>query len=277
MANDTPLIHNNDLLPKYGNSSEVGNRYFGGTYLKDHPYIKGYFQVFFELPPAIFGGADVAPATLGNILTSTCEAFTPHGDRTLNKVDITGQGGVSSSFVSGQTITRDISLTFKETWDAPVWRILRQWTASIINPYTGVSDVLTDFVGNEYKGRAMVIETKPINTSVPGKSPQDLRSSIIRIYYYDGVFPTTDISSVFDSSIQDNSNVTLNIPFSFDGYPLDHTNEQTLDRAVQYIKDKDLYKSSMSYYSALYRSEHNSGGTASSTDLTNFSNSIPNS
>lgn len=259
MAND--IFAQDELDVSYGRTSDAGSRYFGGSHLKDHPFIKGYFQVFFALPSAIF--QDANPNNYTGILTSTCKSFTPPGDRTINTVDIMGQGGVGASYASGQTIARDFSLTFDETWGAPVWRILRRWTSAIFNPYTGVSDVMTQFVGAEYKGRCMVVETKPVRLD-SSADDKKIASNIIRVTYFDGVMPTSDINSVFDQNVTDNTQVTLNVPFKFDGYPLDHTNKKTFDLAVKMIKNAKLYESAMDYYKNIYMQQEESGSLTSS-------------
>ena len=232
------------------NNADVGSRYFGGSNLKDHPYIKGYYQVFFELPSVIFESDDIQNNN-AVILTAATDSYTPHGDRQLQKVDIIGQGNVGSSHISGQQITRDFSITFNEKHKSPVWTIFKRWT-SVINPYTGVSDILEDFVGEEYKGRCMVVQTKPIRLDAE-VSEEKIQNSIIRISYYDGVFPITDFNSAFDASNQTNDNVSLQAQFSFDGYPLDHTNQKTFNLAVSNIKNAKLYDSVINYYDSLYK------------------------
>jgi hypothetical protein len=69
---------------------------------------------------------------------------------------------------------------------------------------------------------------------------------------------------VFDASIQDNSNITINMPFRFDGYPLGAENADTLDLAVKYIKNAQLYDSVMKYYKELYTSGKSPSSTAKS-------------
>jgi hypothetical protein len=124
---------------------------------------------------------------------------------------------------------------------------------------------LEKFVGSEYKGRVIVVETKPTRMDST-MTPEAIKKNILRVYYYDGVFPTTDLSSVFDAQVQDNSEVQLNVQFKFDGYPLDHTNSKTLQLAANSIKNANLYQSAMSYYDNLYgrSKEEKTGAVASS-------------
>jgi len=234
------------------NNADVGTRYYGGSNRKEHPYVKGYFQAFFELPPLVAADGSTSPNDANAIiLTASCKGFTPHGDRTLNKVDIIGQGNVGASFVTGQTITRTFNLTFEEKYRSPIWRIFRKWTSLIIDPYTGVSN-LEVFEANQYKGRCLVVETMPVRLDA-GASDEMFRRNIIKVFYYDGVFPETDISSIFDGNTSaPDANVEINMQFSFDGQPLDETNENTLEKAISFMRNANLYKEIIDYYSNLY-------------------------
>jgi len=235
------------------NNADVGTRYYGGSNKKDHTFVKGYFQAFFELPAAVAaaGNSNIGDAN-AMILTASATGFTPHGDRTLNKVDIIGQGNVGASFVTGQTIVRTFNLTFQEKYKSPIWKVFRKWTTLMIDPYTGVSN-LDVFEADQYKGRCMIIETMPVRLDSTA-SDEKIKNNITKIFYYDGVWPETDISSIFDSNVNaPDGNIELNMQFSFDGQPLDETNKATLEKAVQYIKNAQLYKSITDYYANLYK------------------------
>ena len=234
------------------NNADVGTRYYGGSNKKEHSFVKGYFQAFFELPPAISasGSRDVMDNN-AIILTASATGFTPHGDRTLNKTDIIGQGNVGSSYVSGHTVARTFSLNFNEKYRSPVWKVFRKWSSAIIDPYTGLSN-LTTFEGSSYKGRCLVVETMPVRLD-PTADDSVYKRNIIRVFYYDGVFPETDPSSIFDSNVQSpDANLEINMSFSFDGQPLDDTNEETLNKAITFMKNAKLYQEIISYYNSLY-------------------------
>jgi len=237
------------------NNADVGTRYYGGSNKNDHPFVKGYFQAFFELPKLV--SASGSNATTDNnamILTASASSFTPHGDRTLNKTDIIGQGNVGASFVHSQTLTRSFSLNFQEKYRSPVWKLFRKWTSLIIDPYTGVSQLNT-FEADQYKGRCLVVETMPVRLD-KGANVKTVEKNIIRAFYYDGVFPETDPSSIFDSNIQSpDANLEINMSFSFDGTPLDDTNGSTMAKAVSYIKNANLYSDIMNYYGSLYQND----------------------
>jgi len=216
-------------------TSSYTNRYTGGSDLVDkaNPFIKGYFYVLFELPEIFDADSDTTgsdKATLQKLLLSSAESFTPPGDRQLKTEDIQGMGGLDSSFVTGQTIDRNYSIQYKDFWGAPIFRIHRKWT-NIINPYAGgmVKSGSNSFQSKSYKGKCWVIQTKP----VVGQSDTVYeKSDIIKVDYFDGVFPRNDLKSIYDSNITDNSIVRPNMQYSFDGFPLDETNEQVLTAAV---------------------------------------------
>lgn len=251
MAIKTPEYLNvNETL---SNNADTGSRYFGGADLNDHPFIRGYFQVFFELPSAIFGQEQ--DSTANQILTASVQSFTPPGDTTLNVADVMGQGGVGSSFVTGQTIARDFSLTMQEKYRSPIWTIFKTWTSAIIDPYIGVSTVLASqpggFIAKNYKGRCMVIETQPVKFQ--DMNDDDIKKNIVRVYYFDGVFPTSDNLSQFNADVTANDVVTLTIPFRFDGHPLTDKHDKTLEKAIQYMKNKNLYERVTNYYGNVYQ------------------------
>ncbi len=218
-------------------TSSYTNRYTGGSELAEsaNPFIKGYFYVLFELPDLFDEDASTttsSKANLQKLLLSSAESFTPPGDRQLKTEDIQGMGGLDSSFITGQTIDRNFSIQYKEFWGAPIFRVHRKWT-NVINPYAGglvkvaASDI--NFEASAYKGKLWVIQTKP---TVGQADAQFVESDIIKVDYFDGVFPRTDLKSIYDSNITDNSIVRPNVQYSFDGFPLDETNAQVLTAAV---------------------------------------------
>ena len=244
----------NILDYKATNAADIGSRYYGYASGKNgNPYIKGYFQAFFELPKIVSAsGTTDSSDNNAMVLTASMTGFTPHGDRTLNKTDIIGQGNVGASFINGQTITRTFSGTFQEKAGSPVWKIFKKWTTAIIDPYTGLS-LLDTMDARLYKGRCLVVETLPVRLDAEAND-EKIKKNILRVFYYDGVFPETDINSIFDSNVTaPDANVEINMSFSFDGYPLDDTNEKTLEKAVTYIKNAKLYDSLMKYYTNLYQ------------------------
>jgi len=241
-----------------------GNRYHGGSAQGEgsHPYIKGYFYVFFGLPSnLIFDGTNtMSSSDAANIMMTSAEGFTPPGDRTIMTGDIQGQGGVDASFITGQQITREFSIQYKDYWGAPIFRIHRNWTG-YINPYLGGSTVASEFSSKEYKGACMVVQTKPVaklkeqNTaSGPYK-----KSDIIKVDFFDGVMPITDLKSAYDANITDNTFVKPSVQYKFDGFPLDETDENTMTKALTLLNSSSIFESTISAYSKLNISEGVSG------------------
>jgi len=213
------------------------NRYLGG-YNRDvdsHPYVKGYFYVFFGFPETLFRSSSIEKRNALIYTLSAAEGYTPPGDRQLKTEDVMGMGGVDASFITGQTIDRNFSLQFRDYWGAPIFRIHRQWT-QYLNPYFGgVTEAPGGaevgnpyFMAKEYKGTCMVIQTKPI-TKADGKGYAE--QDIIKVDFFDGVFPITDLKSAYDSNITDNSIAKPTVQYRFDGFPLDETNDDVLDKA----------------------------------------------
>jgi len=227
------------------------NRYLGGfgRDVGSHPYVKGYFYVFFGFPSTLFiNGLPKLNGDTGMIGTSflnasdalsytlsAAEGFTPPGDRQLKTEDIMGQGGVDSSFITGQTIDRNFSIQYRDYWGAPLFRIHRQWT-QYLNPYYGGSVIGQQFSADEYKGTCMIIQTKPVTRTTQQEwAPSD----IIKVDFFDGVFPITDLKSAYDSNITDNSIAKPTVQYRFDGFPLDETNPAVFAKALNILNTVD--------------------------------------
>lgn len=218
------------------------NRYLGGANRAEdsHPFVKGYFYVFFGFPSNLFStGGNAA----GNITTnqaliytlSAAEGFTPPGDRQLKTEDIMGMGGVDSSFITGQTIDRNFSIQYRDYWGAPIFRVHRQWT-QYLNPYFGGVTGLgasSAFAPKDYKGTCMIIQTKPVTKL---DSSEWTLEDIIKVDYFDGVFPTTDLKSAYDSNITDNSVARPTVQYRYDGFPLDETNPDVVLKALSVLQ-----------------------------------------
>lgn len=226
--------------------------YLGGSAKTegDHPYIKGYFYVFFGVPSKIFDSAGTSGITrkqAKDFLLVSAESYTPPGDRQINIQDIQGQGGVDSSFITGQTISREFSVQYKDYWGAPIFRIHRQWT-NFINPYLGASTMADTFSANEYKGACMVIQTKPVVRGA-GDAPIAWKAGdIIKVDYFDGVQPMTDLKSVYDSNITDNSFVKPTVQYKFDGFPLDETNDTVIEKALGILNNAAVFTKTADLY-----------------------------
>jgi hypothetical protein len=216
------------------------NRYLGGFERGEssHPFVKGYFYVFMGFPTALFkanatDGFSIDPADALTYTLSAAEGWTPPGDRQLKTEDLMGMGGVDASFITGQTIDRNFSIQYRDYWGAPLFRIHRQWTQYLNPYYGGVTEEIANagalFMAQEYKGTCMVIQTKPITKT---KGSQWQASDIIKIDYFDGVFPITDLKSAYDSNITDNSIAKPTVQYRFDGFPLDETNKAVMGKAT---------------------------------------------
>ena len=247
-------IYNDIITIGSGQTELEANRYLGGYKrgMNDHPFVKGYFYVFFGVPQYIFKGeSGINPEQARQFLLVSAEAYTPPSDRQINLQDIQGQGGVDASFITGQTISREFSIQYRDYWGAPIFRIHRTWT-NYINPYLGGSTLATDFSANEYKGVCMVIQTKPIVKNVSKDDTSGWKNEdIIKVDYFDGVQPMTDLKSAYDANITDNSFVKPTVQYKFDGFPLDETNTDVLDKAVKILNAKVVFDKTNELYNNL--------------------------
>ncbi len=222
-----------------GHAPDV-NRYLGGFNrgVDSHPYVKGYFYVFFGFPFHLFNKDSIEKNDALVYSLSAAEGYTPPGDRQIKSEDVMGMGGVDASFITGQTIDRNFSIQYRDYWGAPIFRIHRQWT-QYLNPYYGGvteegggANLSPLFMSQEYKGTCMVVQTKPITKSSGAMWD---KSDIIKVDFFDGVFPVTDLKSAYDANITDNSIAKPTVQYRYDGFPLDETNEFVMDKALEVL------------------------------------------
>jgi len=211
-----------------------------------HPYVKGYFYVFFKFPKIVTERTKADNNKLSNIMLALCESYTPSGDRQIKYEDVIGMGDISSSFVTGQTIDRNFSLMYREIWGSPILAVHRAWT-SIIDPLYGGyvkykdENLKTEFIPSDYKGKVLVIQTKPIALySDEFTEETDLTDHIIKVDLYTGVFPLTDLSSMYDSNITDNSIVRPTVQYRFDGTKYDETLDPNLKKTASDILKNNI-------------------------------------
>lgn len=211
-------------------------RYAGGHNRKNHIYVSGYWQFMIWVPPVIFGDDKQEAETW---MHATAEGFTPHS-RSINKVDIPGQGGTGASFIAGQAISRTFSVSFREYQRLPILSILAKWSA--IDPYIGVSPIPgNQWYAGAYKGAAMAVLTKPTGGNRGSSMTVD---DIEEVFYYSGVMPETPGIDSLATDISASDTVTHQVSFSFDGYPL---TRREID--LQMVIDTLL---SSSYYQTTY-------------------------
>ena len=223
-------------------------RYFGGHSRTNHPYVNGYWQ-FFIAPPSKLFSAVASDAQ--KWFHSTAEGFTPPS-RNLNKADLPGQGGVGSSFVTGQSLMRNFTVTHREYRDLPMMKLLELWT-SIIIPYTGVSEFGgNDWQAKSYKGHAFAILTKP----VADPTSMITAESVEEVYYFDGVWPENNPTDSLSQDISANDIVQYSVNYSFDGWPLTKSDAGVVDAAVAalnaytYQATYDIYTSDLTSMSS---------------------------
>jgi hypothetical protein len=197
------------------------NRYVGGSNRKIHPYVSGYWYCLVIPPTTLFGEGKAKSAS--EWLHITAESFTPPS-RTLSKADVPGLGGVNSSFITGQQLTRSFSITFREYQDTPISSTFSLWT-SIIDSHYGTSPLSgAEYIPSSYKGKVGIFLCKPTLGKTSESNNDDSSGSelttdnIDQFYFFDGVFPESSGSDAFASDIKTNDIAALNITFSFDGW-----------------------------------------------------------
>ena len=231
-------------LTSIANSGLSANRQFSSA-SSVHPYVKGYFYIYFKFPDIVTQRINTKDGkgdndTISNIMLALCESYTPNGDRQIKYEDVVGLGDIGSSFITGQTIDRNFSLMYRDLWGSPILKIHRAWT-SIIDPiYGGLlkdkndsnNTEEIDFLPKNYKGKVIIIQTKPIAIYADNAKSVS-KSDIVKVDLYTGVFPTTDLSSMYDANITDNSIVRPTVTYRFDGNKYDESYDPSLIGTAQ--------------------------------------------
>lgn len=225
-------------------------RYFGGHNRKNHPFINGYWQLVLLPPKPIFeenAGSAALRETAMEWWHATCEGFTPPS-RMFNKADIPGQGGAASSYITGQTLTRTFSITFREFREMPNFHLFELWSA-IIDPHVGVSEFSGDkWISNAYKGAAYVLMTKPTGAYVDKPlQPEDIEN----VFYFHGVWPENTPHDTLAHDIAANDVIQYTLNFSFDGFPLTRADPDVVSTALSYLNSLKYMDTYDSYHNDL--------------------------
>ena len=233
------------------------NRYMGGHRRLNHPYVSGYWYCVIDPPHRLFDNEDDSVDMFSNKhmegiygnqmghtgmpfettrwLHSTAESFTPPS-RNQTFIEVPGLGGVNSSFLAGQELTRKFTIAFREFQHLPIMNAINTWT-SMIDPHYGASPLHGDeYISASYKGSAWIFLCKP---SVSGANynennfhpdgtimnPNTARHNRINkddvevFYFFEGVFPEAAPFDSLSTDIASNEGAQISVSFSFDGFP----------------------------------------------------------
>lgn len=194
------------------------SRFSGGSTRINQPFISGYWYAMIRPPSRIFENLAQDSTTW---FFTTAESFSPHS-RTLLKADVPGMGGINSSFVSGQDISRTFTVAFREYQNLPILSAIELWT-SVMDQHLGTSPLAgTEFVPASYKGSAAIFLCRPTISGDKGCGQISI-DDVEQMYFYDGVFPESVPHDAFSSDITGNDTVQLSVTFSFDGSPVTKT------------------------------------------------------
>ena len=201
-------------------NENILTRKFGGTTFGiAEPYVTGYHFIWFEvLPPDLitYLGSEVdsgidGEAMIKKILAGTCLSVTPPGG-TLNKVELTGLGGVKWAVPGNIDYGNTVSVKFLEMSKTPILNIMHCWVKMIRDYRTGVAhpgvlesgDDGAGYQKNKY-GATMYYWT----TAPDGKTIE---------YYacYDGMFPAKDPSDLYTSDVETVGKLDIEVEFNVD-------------------------------------------------------------
>jgi len=211
-----------------------------------HPKINGYFYIFIRIPKYL-ASKGINEEKVSNWLAGTATSFTPHS-RSLNVTDLNALNGLQHSYVTGQSITRDISATYYDYMGSPVYKFHKVWMDSIFHPALGLS-MLPEYTLEQYAATMLVIVTKPIGGTNEYKITAD---QIEHVWLYPAVLPTSsDQTDALNQDISAPAEVQLNFSYRFNGYPVDDILVPEIkERAATVLENLRNNQSQSKYFSA---------------------------
>ena len=230
--------HHKIVDKQYKQPNDPYTRYNGGGQNgrvivdRPHPYVSGYWILLLVLPLKFNAYANTDdPSECIRQLAVRAESFTPPS-RTIEKADIIGFNGVKQYVITGQSISNQFTLTFREYQKLPIYNIISQWSMAI-NPYTGQ-------ITKGYKGYCGIGFLKPVGNGLdidPTVTLPDFHffESFEQFYFFDGVFPEAQPVDKFATDISTNDLQTIDVTFNFDGFLMD----DVFDKAAFYNDFKD--------------------------------------
>ena len=190
-------------------------RKFGGTTVGvADPYLTGYHFVHFEnLPAGITNYTSSLSSGLSSlsdiqaILSASCLSVTPPGG-TLNKVELTGLGGVRWAVPGNIDYGNSVSVKFLEFSGTPILDIMHSWVKLIRDYRTGVSNIEgVDSSGFTKKNYAALMYYWTSNPAL---------TEIEFFACYDGIFPARDPQDMFTSDVESIGRLDVEIEFNVD-------------------------------------------------------------
>lgn len=190
--------------------SGVFTRRFGGSAIDAvDPYITGYFFMRFAHFPNLIPMLNqqfsaVSPYSsltdIKNALQSSCNSVTIP-QRTVNKTDFMGLGGISFSYPTNVTTDNTITMRFVEWQGAPIYMIFASWVKLISDYRAGVATVTTksEFAASMYYW----------TTAADGVS-------VATAYCMTGLFPLRSPMDQFSHDLSANDKLETDIDFSVD-------------------------------------------------------------
>ena len=217
-----------------------------------HPKINGFFYIFMRVPKGL-RDRGVNESNVMNWLSGTAINFSPHS-KTLNVADLNALNGLQHSYVTGQNISRDISVTYYDYMGAPIYRFHKAWMDAIFHPGLGLS-MLKDYTLEEYATTMLVIVTRPYGAAPPGEQVQFEEKHIEHVWIYPAVIPTSsDQSDALSQDISAPAEVQLSYSYRFNGYPIDETLVPSLRSSAAQILNQTITNQTTSKYSSAWLS-----------------------
>jgi len=185
-----------------------------------HPKINGYFYIFLRVPKGL-RERGINEDKVMNWISGTAINFTPHST-TPNVIDINALNGLQHSYISGQTISRDISVTYYDYQGSPIYKFHKLWKEMTIVSSVGLS-MLDDYTLEEYGSTMLVIVTKPVGGNLPGQQVfQFQEKHIEHVWIYPAVILTSsDQTDALNQDITAPAEVQLSYSYRFNGYPIE--------------------------------------------------------
>lgn len=192
-------------------------RKFGTQGLSVDPYVSGFFGIAFTNIPKVlpdiinsYKNEVIVSDTkqIKNILSASSRSVTVPG-KTINKIELTGLGGIRWAAAGNVDVDTNFSVRFLEYSGLPIFSIFHGWVkmlrdsrtgTSLLNQSTGTSS----YAKSNYAANMYYWTTKPDGVTVEYAA------------CYTGVFPLKDPGDLLSSDLNAAAEVEVDIDFNCD-------------------------------------------------------------
>jgi len=222
---------------------------------KTAPFVKGYWYLYIDLPIVMKDELKYPIESWRKLFSGLSINFSPPS-KNLNFADMSHLTGSSKHFTN-MTKNNDFSITYNELSGRPIHKFHLAWQEVLAQSGLGLGAVDIPY---EYKTQFLVIQTRPIGTSVNGNF-QFKPEHIEQVFLLLGVAPPSDDQTgSFDSDITGPGLVQLSYSYTCDDWYTDFEIPELKTAAANILNNKIFKWTVFNDLVKLYKNQEMTGG-----------------